>query len=99
VVIPKNLVYLGFYACVGDLYTLSLLTSLNARESLRNIQTDINSIHLQSHPLSDFCAPGAMEFSTGSASGKYVSPAVHISQTTVQDGVCSNPFICSSKFI
>jgi len=87
VAIPKNLVYLGFYACVGDLYTLSLLTSLNARESLRNIQTDINSIRLQSHPSSDFCAPGSMEFSTGSASGKYVSPVVHISQTTVQDEI------------
>jgi len=77
VAMPNNLVYLGVYACICDLYTISLLTSLNARETLRNIHTDVNTIHL-SHPLSDLSASGAMEFSTGSAAGKSVSPEVHI---------------------
>lgn len=64
VAMPKNLVYFGVYACICDLYTISLLTSLNARQSLRNIPTDVNSIRLQSHPLSDFSSTGEMEFST-----------------------------------
>jgi hypothetical protein len=96
VAMPKNLVYLGFYSCTCDLYTLSLLTSLNARGSLRNIHTDVNSIRLQSHPLSDFRTSGAIEFSTGAASGKSVSPVVHVSRTTtVQDDVCSHLFCLS----
>jgi len=92
---PKNLVYLGFYSFTCDLYTLSLLTSLNVRGYLRNIHTDVNSIHLQSRPLSDFRTPGAMEFSTGAASGKSVSPVVHVSQTTIQDDKYGNLFVVS----
>jgi len=96
VAMPKNLVYLGFYSCTCDLYTLSLLTSLNARGSLRNIHTDVNSIRLQSHPLSDFRTSGAIEFSTGAASGKSVSPMVHVSRTTtVQDDKYRNLYVVS----
>jgi hypothetical protein len=41
---PDSLVYLAIYASICELYTISLLTSLNAREFLRNIHTDASNI-------------------------------------------------------
>jgi len=41
---PNNLVFLAIYASICELYTMALLTSLNAREFLRNIQADVSSI-------------------------------------------------------
>jgi len=41
---PDNLVYLAIYASICELYTIALLTSLNAREFLRNIHTDASNI-------------------------------------------------------
>jgi Family of unknown function (DUF6534) len=42
---PNNLVFLAIYAIICELYTIALLTSLNAREYLRNIQTASEVTH------------------------------------------------------
>ncbi|KIM71626.1 hypothetical protein PILCRDRAFT_16890 [Piloderma croceum F 1598] len=76
---PDNLVYLAIYTSICELYTIALLTSLNAREFLRNIQTDVSS---SASPTHRSRLPAAGGSSTASASGKSVSSVVHISSTT-----------------
>ncbi|EGO00139.1 hypothetical protein SERLA73DRAFT_72878 [Serpula lacrymans var. lacrymans S7.3] len=53
VAMPNNLVYLALYQFINNLYANSLLATLNARESLREVTTSTNILS-QGVALSDF---------------------------------------------
>lgn len=82
---PNNLWFLGIYVFISDLYAISLLTSLNARASLRNTPTNVHHVvDLQNHSLIDMRSPAAVRFTTGSVTRNYV-PSVHVLQITTVD--------------
>jgi hypothetical protein len=89
VAMPKNLVYLGIYSCICDLYTISLLAS----SMLANLcETCI--------PTSTASACKAIRFQTSAQLGQWNSARARLRKicftsgtyipqtTTVQDDVC-----------
>ncbi|EGO00135.1 hypothetical protein SERLA73DRAFT_72873 [Serpula lacrymans var. lacrymans S7.3] len=51
---PNNVIYLALYQFINNLYANSLLATLNARESLREVPTSSTNILSQGVALSDF---------------------------------------------
>ncbi|KAJ3933782.1 MAG: hypothetical protein NXY57DRAFT_1037381 [Lentinula lateritia] len=48
---PKTLIYIAFYFCIGQLYTASLLATLNARNGMRNAADDTQTASGRMSPL------------------------------------------------
>lgn len=78
----ESLIFLAVYICIPHIYAISLLTTLNARISLRKLSLETINIGSRNNALSNMRSIGDLQFA-GS------SPVFHVTESGTEDDIVS----------